>query len=209
MLGKAWVMENDVFDGSGDLVKNILRGRGFESDPEIKKFLNPSIKEYMPDPAVLQDMDVAARIIADAVQNNQKIAIYGDYDVDGITSTAVFVKYLRAAGADVVWHLPTREGEGYGLNNQAIDEIVQLGANLLVTVDCGISGIEEVILIVSHSKLEILNSSEGILEIEEHTEMECEEESHEHHHHGEVNSHIWVSIPKYITQVKNISKILI
>ena len=144
MLGKAWVMENDVFDGSGDLVKNILRGRGFESDPEIKKFLNPSIKEYMPDPAVLQDMDVAARIIADAVQNNQKIAIYGDYDVDGITSTAVFVKYLRAAGADVVWHLPTREGEGYGLNNQAIDEIVQLGANLLVTVDCGISGIEEV-----------------------------------------------------------------
>ena len=144
MLGKAWVMENDVFDGSGDLVKNILRGRGIVSDADIKQFLNPSIKEYMPDPFVLKDMDVAVCIIADAVQNNQKIAIYGDYDVDGITSTAIFVKFLRAVGADVIWHLPTREGEGYGLNNQAIDEIVSEGAKLMVTVDCGISGIGEV-----------------------------------------------------------------
>ena len=144
MLGKAWVMESDVFDGSGDLIKNILRGRGFETDADVKKFLNPSIKEYMPNPSVLMDMDLAASVIADAVQNNQKIAIYGDYDVDGITSTAVFVKYLRAVGADVVWHLPTREGEGYGLNNQAIKEIADDGADLLVTVDCGISGIEEV-----------------------------------------------------------------
>ena len=144
MLGKAWVMENDVFDGSGDLVKNILRGRGIVTDADVKQFLNPSIKEYMPDPSVLKDMDVAVRIIADAVQNNQKIAIYGDYDVDGITSTAIFVKFLRAVGADVIWHLPTREGEGYGLNNQAIDEIVSDGAKLMVTVDCGISGIDEV-----------------------------------------------------------------
>ena len=144
MLGRAWVMENDVFDGSGDLVKNILRGRGIITDADVKQFLNPSIKEYMPDPSVLKDMDVAVRIIADAVQNNQKIAIYGDYDVDGITSTAIFVKFLRAVGADVIWHLPTREGEGYGLNNQAIDEIVSDGAKLMVTVDCGISGIDEV-----------------------------------------------------------------
>ncbi len=144
MLGKAWVMENDVFDGSGDLVKNILCGRGIESDADIKLFLNPSIKDYMPDPFVLNDMGVAVDIIADAVQNGEKIAIYGDYDVDGITSTAIFVKFLRAVGADVVWHLPTREGEGYGLNNQAIDEIAAQGGRLLVTVDCGISGVEEV-----------------------------------------------------------------
>lgn len=144
MLGKAWVMESDVFDGHGDLVKNILRGRGIETDADIKSFLNPSIKEYMPDPSVLMDMDRAVQVIAEAVQSNQKIAIYGDYDVDGITSTAIMVKYLRAVGADVLWHLPTREGEGYGLNNQAIDEIVAQGANLLITVDCGISGVGEV-----------------------------------------------------------------
>ncbi len=145
MLGKTWVLADGI-DGvnSDDLVKKILAGRGIYSDADVKKFLNPSIKEYMPDPSVLMDMDVAARIIADSVQNHDKIAIYGDYDVDGITSTAIFVKYLRAIGADVIWHLPTREGEGYGLNNEAIDEISAHGAKLLITVDCGISGIDEV-----------------------------------------------------------------
>ena len=142
MLGNAWVMVNDVFDGN-DLIKNILQGRGIAVD-DVQKFLNPSIKDYMPNPSVLMDMDVAACVIADAVQNNQKIAIYGDYDVDGITSTAIFVKYLRELGCDVIWHLPTREGEGYGLNNAAVEEIANSGANLLITVDCGISGAQEV-----------------------------------------------------------------
>ncbi len=144
MLGKAWVAEYDVFDSSGNLVNEILAHRGVESYADIEKFLNPSIKEYMPDPSVLRDMDVAARIVADAVEQNQKIAIYGDYDVDGITSTAVFVKYLRALGANVVWHLPTREGEGYGLNIGAVDELGGDGVNLIITVDCGISGVDEV-----------------------------------------------------------------
>ncbi|MBP3340366.1 MAG: DHH family phosphoesterase, partial [Alphaproteobacteria bacterium] len=144
MLGKAWVAVDDSFSESGELVKKILAARGVNTNAEIEKFLNPSIKEYMPDPFVLADMDVAAQVIADAVQNHQKIAIYGDYDVDGITSTAVFVKYLRAIGVDVVWHLPTREGEGYGLNDAAVDEIIAGGAKLLITVDCGISGVDEV-----------------------------------------------------------------
>lgn len=145
MLGKAWVVAHDSFDKSDDLLKNILAGRGIETDADFKKFINPSIKEYMPDPFVLRGMDCASKIIADAIVAKKKIAIYGDYDVDGITSTAVFVKYLRELGVDVVWHLPTREGEGYGLNNDAIEEIVQRGANLLITVDCGISGVEEVV----------------------------------------------------------------
>lgn len=145
MLGKAWVLADGIDSvNSDDLVKKILAGRGISDDADIKKFLNPSIKEYMPNPSVLMDMDVAARIIADAVERHEKIAIYGDYDVDGITSTAIFVKYLRSINADVIWHLPTREGEGYGLNNDAIDEIANAGARLLITVDCGISGVEEV-----------------------------------------------------------------
>ncbi len=149
MLGQAWVIDEDSVAGiealkSDDLVAKILARRGISSNADVEKFLNPSIKEYMPNPSVLQDMDNAARIIADAVLHNDKIAIYGDYDVDGITSTAIFVKYLREIGCDVIWHLPTREGEGYGLNIGAIDEIVACGAKLLITVDCGISGEKEV-----------------------------------------------------------------
>ena len=145
MLGKAWVLADGIDNvNSDDLVKKILAGRGLSDEAEVKRFLNPSIKEYMPNPSVLTDVDAAARMIADAVQRREKIAIYGDYDVDGITSTAIFVKYLRAINADVIWHLPTREGEGYGLNNEAIDEIANNGARLLVTVDCGISGVGEV-----------------------------------------------------------------
>ena len=144
MLGQAWVLptySDDNFPGADDLVLKILKARGIEN---ADRFLNPSIKEYMPDPSVLYDMDNAARIIADAVVAGDKIAIYGDYDVDGITSTAVFVKYMRQIGADVIWHLPTREGEGYGLNTVAVQEIADAGAKLLITVDCGISGNEEV-----------------------------------------------------------------
>ena len=144
MLGNTWVLGYEDNDNNGDLIKKILKNRGVCDEESIQKFLNPSIKEYMPDPSVLMDMDRAANIIADAVQAKRKIAIYGDYDVDGITSTAVFVKYLREIGCDVIWHLPTREGEGYGLNNIAIKEIADANANLLITVDCGISGVAEV-----------------------------------------------------------------
>lgn len=153
MLGRAWVVaaypgaENNGLDITADtdsLLRNILVGRGITTDAAREKFLNPSIKECMPDPSVLRDMDTAAAVIADAIETGDKIAIYGDYDVDGITSTAIFVKYLRAIGADVIWHLPTREGEGYGLNIAAVEEIAAAGARLLITVDCGISGVAEV-----------------------------------------------------------------
>jgi len=149
MLGKVWIIPDDISKqiDSNDtqaLIKNILQSRGIVSDDEIERFLNPSIKEYMPDPFVLQDMDRAVSVISDAVCAGDKIAIYGDYDVDGITATAIFVKYLRALGCDVSWHLPTREGEGYGLNTGAIEKIAGSGVNLLITVDCGISGMAEV-----------------------------------------------------------------
>ena len=98
----------------------------------------------MPDPFVLRDMEKAAKIIADAIKSNKIIAVYGDYDVDGITSTAIFVNYLQALGVDVIWHVPTRDGEGYGLNIAAVNELADSGANVLITVDCGISCIEEV-----------------------------------------------------------------
>ena len=148
MLGRVWIMSDDGLNTDSNdiqtLVKNILRSRGIEGDDLVEKFLHPSVKEYMPDPSVLKDMDVATSVIADAVCSRDKIAIYGDYDVDGITATAIFVKYLTALGCDVSWHLPTREGEGYGLNIDAIEKIAESGVRLLITVDCGISGIKEV-----------------------------------------------------------------
>lgn len=149
MLGQAWAVatypgEDDSPSSVDNLLQKILISRGITDMAAMEKFLNPSIKEYMPNPSVLRDMDRAAEIIADCILNNEKIAVYGDYDVDGITATAILVKYLRALGVDVMWHLPTREGEGYGLNIAAIDEIAADGAKLIITVDCGISGIAEV-----------------------------------------------------------------
>ena len=149
MLGKVWAVSDDYNQNidlrdEENLVKNILMSRGIVGDTEIERFLHPSIKEYMPDPFVLKDMDKATKIIADAICEHKKIAIYGDYDVDGITSTAIFIKYLRSIGVDVSWHLPTREGEGYGLNVSAVEDIAQSGVGLMITVDCGISGNAEV-----------------------------------------------------------------
>ncbi len=149
MLGKVWTVSdnynlNQDLNDTGNLVKNILTSRGITDDVAVERFLHPSIKEYMPDPSVLKDMDLATSIIADAICAGEKIAIYGDYDVDGITSTAVFVKYLREIGVDVSWHLPTREGEGYGLNISAVEQIAEKGVGLMITVDCGISGVKEV-----------------------------------------------------------------
>ena len=149
ILGQVWALatypgDDNSPSNADNLVQKILISRGVTDMAAMEKFLNPCIKDYMPNPSVMRDMDVAAKIIADSILNNDKIAIYGDYDVDGITSTAIFVKYLRSIGADVVWHLPTREGEGYGLNTGAIDEIARGGARLIITVDCGISGVAEV-----------------------------------------------------------------
>ena len=149
MLGKVWAVSDDYNLGSDlndtkNLVKNILASRGIVGEDAVDRFLHPSIKEYMPDPSVLKDMDKATNIIANAICDGKKIAIYGDYDVDGITSTAIFVKYLRGLGVDVSWHLPTREGEGYGLNIAAVEQIAQSGVGLMITVDCGISGNAEV-----------------------------------------------------------------
>lgn len=149
ILGQVWAVatypgDDNSPSNADNLVQKILISRVVTDMAAMEKFLNPCIKDYMPNPSVMRDMDVAAKIIADSILNNDKIAIYGDYDVDGITSTAIFVKYLRSIGADVVWHLPTREGEGYGLNTGAIDEIARGGARLIITVDCGISGVAEV-----------------------------------------------------------------
>lgn len=144
MSGKTWIIDDNA-NGS-DIVDSILTKRNLADAESRRIFLNPSLREQMPDPFVLRGMDAASKIIADAVRAKKKIAIFGDYDVDGITSAAILIKFFRQVGADVIWHLPDRESEGYGLNESAIRDFAGQGAEALLTVDCGIGAVTEVAL---------------------------------------------------------------
>ncbi|SFK72898.1 single-stranded-DNA-specific exonuclease RecJ [Methylocapsa palsarum] len=122
--------------GAGDLVSRVLAGRGITPD-QAEEHLDPTLRRLMPDPFVLIDMEAAAGRIADAVQRGDKIAIFGDYDVDGAASSALLADYFFAVGAPYVIHIPDRIFEGYGPNVEAIQNLAQSGARLLITVDCG------------------------------------------------------------------------
>lgn len=118
-----------------NLCAEVLVTRGVTSSETAVEFVTPSEIE---NPFVMVDMDKAVNILNQCIDNGEKICIYGDYDCDGITSTAMLKMYLELIGADVFTYIPERE-EGYGLNNLAIDKIHELGANLIITVDNGIS----------------------------------------------------------------------
>ena len=124
-----------------ELLARILAGRSVEIDA-VEAFLDPTIKRSMPDPHVLTAMPEAAERIADAVQRGETIAIFGDYDVDGATSSALLARFLRQAGSDPLIHIPDRLFEGYGPNVEAVRALAARGATLLVTVDCGTTSIE-------------------------------------------------------------------
>jgi single-stranded-DNA-specific exonuclease len=125
------------------LVSAVLAGRGIQSAEEAAQALRQD--ETLPySPLLLHDMDRATRRICQAVDGGEKIAVFGDYDVDGITSTCILVDYLSLRGADCVYYIPRRIEDGYGLNRDAILTLAQSGVKLIVTVDCGITGMEEV-----------------------------------------------------------------
>src|SRR5580693_5651097 len=127
--------------GLPELLARILAGRNVEVDA-VEAFLDPTIKRSMPDPHVLTAMPEAAARIADAVQRGETIAIFGDYDVDGATSSALLARFLRQAGNEPMIHIPDRLFEGYGPNVEAVRALAGRGATLLVTVDCGTTSIE-------------------------------------------------------------------
>lgn len=119
----------------------LLVSRGIDDDLSVSGFLSQSYE--MVSPFCFADMDEASFVIGDAVDNGEKICIYGDYDCDGVTSTALLYTFLKKEGADVCYYIPDRECEGYGLNMQAIDKIHDMGTSLIVTVDNGISAVDE------------------------------------------------------------------
>src|SRR4051794_27490408 len=127
--------------GVSELLGRVLAARDVEVDG-VEEFLDPTVKRLMPDPDTLTDMPKAAARIADAIVAGERIAIFGDYDVDGATSAAVLAKFLRHCGNEPLIHIPDRLFEGYGPNTEAVRALAEKGARLLVTVDCGTTSIE-------------------------------------------------------------------
>ncbi|HET7716220.1 MAG TPA: single-stranded-DNA-specific exonuclease RecJ [Bauldia sp.] len=147
LTGRRWVSRLDETEARNavtiaqrhalpDIVARVLAGRGVAAE-DVPNFLDPALKRLLPDPSVLRDMDVAAARIADAVAAGEPMAVFGDYDVDGATSSALFARYMRAVGRDPTIYIPDRLFEGYGPNTEALRTLAKAGARLVVCVDCG------------------------------------------------------------------------
>ena len=129
--------------GISSVTAGILWNRGLREETQIRDFLFGREDTYY-DPFLMKDMKLAAERIMKAVNAREKIAVYGDYDVDGITASSLLYLYMKGLGANVRTYIPKREGEGYGLNHEALQYLHEEGITLVITVDCGISGVKEV-----------------------------------------------------------------
>lgn len=152
-MDKRWILlgkNTDNFEirnfanqlGVPPIIAAIMSNRNIKVD-DGKAFLNKSIKNVH-HPFLLKDAKKAAERICTAIESKEKIVIYGDYDVDGITSTSILYLFLKSLGANVDFYIPNRSDEGYGINIPALQKIKNSGANLLITVDCGITAVGEV-----------------------------------------------------------------
>ena len=124
----------------------LLTIRNITSREDIESFFSQSGE--LDDPFLIKDMDKAVERIKKAIYDNEKICIYGDYDCDGVTSTAILYHYLESCAAEVMYYIPDRNEEGYGMNMAAVDKLSDMGVGLIITVDNGISAIDE----ISHAK---------------------------------------------------------
>ncbi|WP_417318080.1 single-stranded-DNA-specific exonuclease RecJ [Erythrobacter aureus] len=142
LTGRAWRwrggnMELGNTPGLGDdIVRQLLLSRGVAAE-DIERHRNPTLRNFLPDPSLFRDMDVAADRIAQAVIAGERITIYGDYDVDGATSSALLIRLLRELGVEADYYIPDRLLEGYGPSGEALVKLGQAGSSLIVTVDCG------------------------------------------------------------------------
>ena len=128
--------------GLPDRLLELLLDREIDTPQKIERYLHPK-REDLYDPMLMQDMDKAVAVIRDALEKHEEITVFGDYDVDGVTATAILLTYLRKQGAQVDFYIPDRHGEGYGLNIAAVEQIAT-HSKLLITVDCGITCAAEV-----------------------------------------------------------------
>lgn len=152
--GKSWVDRLDIAaartataisqqTGMSEIVARIIAGRGIALE-DAASFLDPAIRDLMPDPATLSAMEEAANRLADAIIAKEQIALFGDYDVDGACSCALMARYLSAFGLVPDVHIPDRIFEGYGPNIAAMDKLIDNGASLIITLDCGTASHEPI-----------------------------------------------------------------
>src|SRR5438876_3110816 len=128
--------------GLSEITASVLVRRGYGDPDEARAFL--AGEQPLHDPFLLGDMEAAVERIRAAIAAGRRICVHGDYDVDGICATVLAVLVLRELGADVEWHLPSRFDEGYGISGQTLERLAGEGCGLVLTVDCGITAVEEV-----------------------------------------------------------------
>ncbi len=148
---KEWIYKNIDKDKAKRLASEcgipaflsmLLCSRGIDTPQMVESFLNNDCE--LSDPMLIKDMDAACKRIRKAVLAYEKICIYGDYDCDGVTATAILYSYLESVSANVIYYLPSREGDGYGLNKSSVKKLHEQGVKLIVTVDNGISAVDEI-----------------------------------------------------------------
>lgn len=131
---------------------------------DISSYLNPTLKDNIPDPNILVDMDKACERLLAAIKNKEKIAIIGDYDVDGSTSTSCLIKYFKSINVEVIYHIPDRFSEGYGPNKKTFQSFKDQNINIIFTLDCGTVAFEEIkfakencmdVIVIDHHQAEI------------------------------------------------------
>src|SRR4051812_48030741 len=166
ILGQAWRWRGSAADPADadfrpdDLVDQLLLARGVARE-DLERHRQPTIRGFMPDPALFRDMDTAAARLADALEKREAVTIFGDYDVDGATSAALLIRLLRDLGGDPKAYIPDRLMEGYGPSGEALVRLAKEGARLIVTVDCGAQAFEALamareagvdVIVVDHHK---------------------------------------------------------
>jgi single-stranded-DNA-specific exonuclease len=168
LTGQRWAWRGGLapgacLDGRSDddaLLRQLFRARGGE-DADFARLKAPTLRDWLPDPSIFADMGRAAERLADALKRREAIIVYGDYDVDGATSAALLIRYLRGLGGTVGHYIPDRLLEGYGPSAGALVALKQAGADLVVTVDCGTQGFEALaaaraagldVIVVDHHK---------------------------------------------------------
>ncbi len=140
--------------GLAEIIGRVLVARGVSLD-DAGAFLNPTLRDLLPDPSRLKEMDVAAERLASAIMQGEKIGVFGDYDVDGATSSALLTRFIAAVGGRSAIHIPDRLKEGYGPNTPALLKLKDEGASVVVTVDCG-TGAHEPLAAADDARLDVI-----------------------------------------------------
>ena len=145
------------------LLAKLFSIRNIDID-EIHEYINPSLKDHMPDPSILEDMNIAIERVVDGIKKNEKIAVFGDYDVDGSTSCSILVNYFKKINIDILFHIPNRFTEGYGPNIESFKNFKSKDVSIIFTVDCGTMSFDEMsfskqekldVIILDHHQAEI------------------------------------------------------